>query len=49
MAFVNAAPYGGGMLAKGPDAKHRYGYREAHEPFSTVRAMARACARPGSR
>jgi D-threo-aldose 1-dehydrogenase len=25
-AFVNAAPYGGGMLAKGPDAQPRYAY-----------------------
>jgi D-threo-aldose 1-dehydrogenase len=29
MAVVNAAPYGSGMLAKGPDAYARYAYQEA--------------------
>jgi D-threo-aldose 1-dehydrogenase len=29
MAVVNAAPYGSGMLAKGPDAYARYAYRDA--------------------
>lgn len=29
LAVVNAAPYGGGMLAKGPGAYPRYAYRDA--------------------
>src|SRR4029079_7627683 len=29
VAVVNAAPYGSGMLAKGPDAYPRYAYQEA--------------------
>ena len=29
IAVLNAAPYGGGMLAKGPDAWAKYAYREA--------------------
>ena len=29
MAVLNAAPYGGGILARGPDALPRYAYREA--------------------
>jgi D-threo-aldose 1-dehydrogenase len=29
MAVVNAAPYGSGMLAKGPDAYARYAYQDA--------------------
>ena len=29
MAVINAAPYGSGMLAKGPDAYARYAYQEA--------------------
>jgi D-threo-aldose 1-dehydrogenase len=29
IAVVNAAPYGSGMLAKGPDAYARYAYRDA--------------------
>jgi D-threo-aldose 1-dehydrogenase len=29
LAVVNAAPYGSGMLAKGPDAYARYAYQEA--------------------
>ena len=29
VAFVNAAPYGGGMLAKGPGAQPRYAYERA--------------------
>lgn len=30
VAVVNAAPYGSGLLAKGPSAFPRYAYREAH-------------------
>ena len=45
VAFVNGAPYGGGMLAKGPDAQPRYAYRPAGEAvLGAVRAMQRACA-----
>ncbi len=29
VAVVNAAPFGGGMLAKGPETQPRYGYRPA--------------------
>jgi D-threo-aldose 1-dehydrogenase len=29
MAVINAAPYGGGILARGPDAVPRYAYRDA--------------------
>jgi D-threo-aldose 1-dehydrogenase len=48
VAYVNAAPYGGGMLAKGPDAQPRYAYRETPEPVrDAVRAMQRACAAAG--
>jgi D-threo-aldose 1-dehydrogenase len=45
VAFVNGAPYGGGMLARGPDAQPRYAYRETPEDVrAAVRAMHRACA-----
>jgi D-threo-aldose 1-dehydrogenase len=45
VAFVNAAPYGGGMLAKGPGAQPRYAYEPASEVVHTAaRAMQRACA-----
>jgi D-threo-aldose 1-dehydrogenase len=45
LAFVNGAPYGGGMLVKGPDAQPRYAYRETPEAVrDAVRAMQRACA-----
>jgi D-threo-aldose 1-dehydrogenase len=44
LAVVNAAPYGSGILAKGPDAYARYEYREApQEMVEQVRAMERAC------
>jgi D-threo-aldose 1-dehydrogenase len=36
MAVVNAAPYGSGILAKGPDADQNYVYRKA--PAQVVRA-----------
>lgn len=48
IGVVNAAPYGGGMLAKGPDVQSNYGYRErAGELADAVRAMAEACAAHG--
>jgi D-threo-aldose 1-dehydrogenase len=45
MAFVNGAPYGGGMLVKGPDAQPRYAYRDdtPESVREAVRAMERAC------
>jgi D-threo-aldose 1-dehydrogenase len=48
VAFVNGAPYGGGMLAKGPDVQPKYAYRPAGEAVrGAVRAMQRACAAYG--
>jgi D-threo-aldose 1-dehydrogenase len=48
VAFVNAAPYGGGILAKGPETQPRYAYRQAPAPvLDAVRAMHEACARHG--
>ena len=48
IAFVNAAPYGSGMLAKGPSRYPRYMYREASDEM-VARAMAleNACERAG--
>ncbi len=44
VAALNAAPYGSGILAKGPDAYARYEYKEApQEMVEKVRAMERAC------
>ena len=44
VAALNAAPYGSGILAKGPDAYARYEYREApKEMVEQVRAMQEAC------
>ncbi len=46
VAVVNAAPYGGGMLAKGPRADPRYMYRPASGAFlERAQRMADACAR----
>jgi len=36
MAVLNAAPYGSGMLAKGPDAYPRYAYQSASEEMIAV-------------
>jgi D-threo-aldose 1-dehydrogenase len=48
VAFVNGAPYGGGILAKGPDAQPKYAYRVASEVVrDAVRSMQQACARHG--
>ena len=44
VALLNAAPYGSGILAKGPDAYARYAYSEAPEEMvEKVRAMQRVC------
>jgi D-threo-aldose 1-dehydrogenase len=44
MAVVNAAPYGSGMLAKGPDAYARYAYQEAPAALvDRARRMAAIC------
>lgn len=44
MAVLNAAPYGSGMLAKGPDRWVKYMYREAPpELVAQVRRIAQIC------
>ena len=46
MALVNAAPYGGGLLAKGPDAWDKYAYQKAPpELVERVRRMDEICRR----
>jgi D-threo-aldose 1-dehydrogenase len=46
VAFVNGAPYGGGILAKGPQVQPKYAYRAADERvLAAVSAMQQACAR----
>jgi len=48
LAFVNAAPFGGGILVKGPEEQPRYAYRKADEPaLARVRAMQEVCHAPG--
>jgi D-threo-aldose 1-dehydrogenase len=48
LAVVNAAPYGSGMLAKGPDAYPRYAYQDAPpQVVEQARRMADLCARHG--
>lgn len=48
IGVVNAAPYGGGMLAKGPDVQAKYGYGERDERVAdAARAMAAMCASSG--
>jgi D-threo-aldose 1-dehydrogenase len=48
MAVLNAAPYGSGMLAKGPDAYPRYAYQEAPaEMVDRVRQFAAIADRYG--
>jgi D-threo-aldose 1-dehydrogenase len=45
MGVLNAAPYGSGMLAKGPDAYPRYAYMTAPpEMIETTRRIADICA-----
>jgi D-threo-aldose 1-dehydrogenase len=44
VAFVNAAPFGGGMLVRGPDAVPNYAYQPASEAvIDRVRAMEAVC------
>lgn len=44
VAVLNAAPYGGGILARGPDDFDRYAYEKApDELLNRVRAMQDAC------
>jgi D-threo-aldose 1-dehydrogenase len=44
MAVVNAAPYGSGMLAKGPDAYARYAYQDAPPALvERTRRLAAVC------
>jgi len=44
MGFVNAAPFGGGMLVKGPDLQPNYCYAPASaETLARVRKMERLC------
>jgi aryl-alcohol dehydrogenase-like predicted oxidoreductase len=44
IAFLNGAPYGGGILAKGPDRQPKYAYRPASDGLrEAVRTMRRAC------
>lgn len=48
VGVVNAAPYGGGMLAKGPDVQANYAYGErSGDLAAAARAMAHACAEHG--
>jgi D-threo-aldose 1-dehydrogenase len=43
--ILNAAPYGSGILAKGPDVYGRYAYQDAPQALiETVRAMFEVCA-----
>jgi D-threo-aldose 1-dehydrogenase len=46
VAVVNAAPFGGGVLAKGPAAVRDYAYGPAHpDVMARIEAMDAACAR----
>lgn len=46
IAVVNAAPFGGGMLVKGPDVQHRYAYEPASaELVARVRVIQELCAK----
>jgi D-threo-aldose 1-dehydrogenase len=48
VAFVNGAPFGGGMLAKGPAAQPNYCYRPAPEAvLERARSIEAACERSG--
>jgi len=48
VAFVNAAPYGGGILSNGSGARTTYGYRPAAELLlDQIRKMHGACQRHG--
>ncbi len=48
LGVINAAPYGGGMLSKGPDVQRKYAYGERDDAVArAARAMAEACVRAG--
>lgn len=48
VAAINAAPYGGGMLAQGPEVYARYAYEEANPSvLRRARAIQRICTRHG--
>jgi D-threo-aldose 1-dehydrogenase len=48
VAVLNAAPYGSGILAKGPEAYPRYAYREVEGPVvERARQLAAICDRHG--
>ncbi|SDD43373.1 aldo/keto reductase [Glycomyces harbinensis] len=48
LGVLNAAPYGGGMLAKGPEQQPKYCYDERDDAFADAAfAMAEACKRAG--
>ncbi|WP_198586933.1 aldo/keto reductase [Glycomyces xiaoerkulensis] len=48
IGVLNAAPYGGGMLVKGPEAQPKYAYRVREDAFrESAVAMAAACERAG--
>ncbi len=48
VAVLNAAPFGGGILAKGPEALRKYAYADAKpDVLERVRAMAALCADAG--
>ncbi|GAB3660288.1 aldo/keto reductase [Glycomyces tarimensis] len=48
LGVLNAAPYGGGMLVKGPEAQPKYAYRVRDDAFrESAVAMAAACERVG--
>jgi D-threo-aldose 1-dehydrogenase len=48
LALLNAAPYGSGVLAKGPDAYPRYAYQQADpQTIDRVRRLAAICDRHG--
>lgn len=48
VGVLNAAPYGGGMLAKGPDRQPRYAYGERDDAIArAAAAMAAAAGRAG--
>jgi D-threo-aldose 1-dehydrogenase len=48
VAAINAAPYGGGMLAQGPDVYARYAYEEANpDMLHRARTIQRICIRHG--
>ena len=48
IGVLNAAPFGGGMLAKGPAVQRKYGYGDRDDRIATAAtAMQDACARHG--